>query len=153
MKHLALILATSVLAFAIGCRRESTTSQAARLALPAGDAIAGKKAFVEMRCWSCHDIYGGDMPKPDVTPPVPVYLGGNAIDPPDELYVLRAVVSPSHELASGWGTAGVARDDGASRMSDYSRAMTARQLFDVVAFVRSRYGPEADAAIKRQSGN
>jgi hypothetical protein len=117
---------------------------------PPGDPIAGKKVFQEMRCWACHEIYGSDMPKPVATPPVPVYLGGNAIPAPNELYLLRAVVTPSHQLAPGWSREAIAVGD-RSRMGDFSDAMTARQLFDVIAFLRSRYGENAEKAVRQQA--
>lgn len=145
-----LVLATLILALS-ACRREEASPRRVTDMLPEGDPIAGKKVFQEMRCWSCHEIYGGDMPRPVASPPVPVYLGGNAIPAPDELHLLRAVAAPSHELASGWGREGVVAN-GDSRMADYSQVMTARQLFDVIAFLRSRYGEGAEAAVRRQSG-
>jgi hypothetical protein len=36
-------------------------------------------------------------------------------------------------------------------MGDYGGVMTAKQLFDVIAFVKSRYGAAAEANVKRQT--
>jgi hypothetical protein len=147
----ALIFATLVLALAAGCRKENTSARRVTDVLPAGDPIAGKKAFQEMRCWSCHEIYGDDMPRPVASPPMPVYLGGNAVAPPDEIHLLQEIVAPSHELAPGWDRQAIT-SNGGSRMGEYSQIMTVRQLFDIIAFLRSRYGEGAEAAVRSQAG-
>ncbi|HUP48965.1 MAG TPA: c-type cytochrome [Thermoanaerobaculia bacterium] len=131
-----LILACCLLALTAGCRQPEPPAGSREL--PPGDAAAGKQVFMEMRCWACHEIYGGDMPQPVASPAVPVYLGGNQIAAPDDLYLLRAIVEPSHELAPGWDEEMMTRE-GRSRMGDYGEAMTARQLFDLIAFLKSRY--------------
>ncbi len=151
MRRTLWIAATCILAFIMGCRQERPSPALAKSTFPAGNPIAGKKVFLEMRCWTCHEIYGRDMPAPVVKPAVPVYLGGNAIAPPDEVYLLEAIVAPSHELAPGWGREGLV-SGGQSRMSDYAQVMTARQLFDLIAFLRSRYGARAEAAVRQQAG-
>lgn len=149
------LIAALLLGMAACARQEEAApaanpvSNMSRTLQPAGDPVAGRQAFQELRCWSCHEIYGGDMPKPVARPPVPVYLGGNAIQAPDDLYILQAIIEPSHQLAPGWGTEGV-QSGTRSRMGDYSRVMTVRQLIDVIAFVKSRYGRKAEAAAPGQ---
>jgi cytochrome c2 len=107
--------------------------------LPPGDPAAGRKAFLDLKCWSCHEIYGGDMPKPVATPKMPVYLGGNAITAPPDIELLNAIVDPSHTIAPGWDPA-LTKSGSGSRMGDYAGVMTARQLFDLIAFLETRYG-------------
>lgn len=143
----------SLLVLSVSCRdakvEQQQTPRPQPATLPAGDPVAGKQAFVEMRCWSCHEVYGGDMPQPVAEPRMPVYIGGNVRSEPDDLYLLRAIAAPSHELAKGWGTEGV-QSGTLSRMGDYSRVMTVRQLLDVIAFIKSRYGAGAEEAVRRQ---
>ena len=110
-------------------------------ALPEGDVARGREVFREMRCWACHEVFGGDMPKPTASPAVPAYLGGNQLPPPDPAYLITAIINPSHELAPGWAEEQMTTTAGASRMHGYGDALTARQLFDLVSFLRSRYGP------------
>ena len=76
MRFAAVTLLSTILALNAGCRQEVPASPppAPRAGLPEGDPVAGKAVFMEMRCWSCHEIPGGDMPKPVASPPVPVYL-------------------------------------------------------------------------------
>lgn len=124
---------------AAACRYQQ--AEALPREVPAGNALAGKEAFLELRCWSCHEIEGTDMPKPVAAPIMPVFLGGNARPAPDDLYLLQAIVNPSHELAPGWGTDTNIRSENLSRMGDYSEVMSARQLFDLIAFLKSRYAP------------
>ncbi|HUP47884.1 MAG TPA: c-type cytochrome [Thermoanaerobaculia bacterium] len=130
----------------LGCRGERGASPAERQMLPAGDPIAGKEVFVKMHCGDCHEIYGSDLPPPTIDPPVPAYLGGNQLAAPDEGYLVTAILDPSHEIAPGWMEELMTTPEGASRMPEYGDAMTARELVDLVAFLRSRYGPDAPAA-------
>ena len=136
MRHALLsAMFLSLVVAATACRKQEP--QAQPHALPSGDGTAGRQAFLDLRCWSCHEIEGGDMPKPVATPAVPVFLGGNARSAPDDLYLLQAIVNPSHELAPGWGTENV-QSGNVSRMGDYSQVMTVRQLLDLIAFLKSR---------------
>jgi L-cysteine S-thiosulfotransferase len=107
--------------------------------LPQGDPAAGRQAFLDLRCWSCHEIYGDDMPPPVATPKMPAYLGGNAISAPPDAELLRSIMDPSHTIAPAWDPA-LMKSGGGSRMGDLSGAMTAKQLFDVIAFLKTRYG-------------
>jgi mono/diheme cytochrome c family protein len=77
------LVCASLLTFA--CARKAETEKVAAPALPEGDPQAGKVAFQDLRCWACHEIYGGDMPKPVAQPPMPVYLGGNQIEAPSDI--------------------------------------------------------------------
>jgi hypothetical protein len=79
------------------------------------------------------------MPKPVASPTMPVYLGGNEIPPPPDLELMRSIVDPSHKLTEDWGRDELTRAGGRSRMGDYSQAMSARELFDLIAFLKSRY--------------
>ena len=135
MRRALLIL---LMILAAGCSKRQRQAESFT-PLPLGDHADGRKAFLDLKCWSCHEIYGGDMPRPVATPKMPVYLGGNAISAPPDIDLLNSIVDPSHTIAPGWDPALTTSGTG-SRMGDYSSAMTARQLFDLIAFLKTRYG-------------
>ena len=122
---------------ATGCAKEHRQLQTTPL--PQGEPTAGRQAFMDLRCWSCHEIYGDDMPKPVAAPTMPVYLGGNAVSAPSDSELLNAIMDPSHTITPGWDPS-LTKSGSGSRMGDFSGAMTAKQLFDVIAFLKTRYG-------------
>ena len=105
--------------------------------LPPGDPAAGRQAFVELRCWACHGVAGdAEMPKPNVSPPAPTLDAdaGRVVSGA----IATSIVIPSHAISSKKGPW---REDELSPMGDYTDAMTARQLIDLVAFIKSLANP------------
>jgi hypothetical protein len=132
---IAIAMLISVLA-EIGCvsRRKS----AAGLRLPDGDIQAGQAAFVELKCNTCHEVAGLDLPGPFADPPVPVVLGGDRLAEWTDGELVTAIANPSHGVPHG-RRAALVRSGDLSRMGDFSEAMTVRQLIDIVSFLHSRY--------------
>lgn len=103
--------------------------------LPAGDADAGKAAFLEMQCYSCHNVPGSDLPAartsggigPDL---VPAY--GRL---PREF--LAESIIDSHRYISGRLEKYVGLDKVSSRMGDYSSIMSVRQLLDITEYLHT----------------
>ena len=94
--------------------------------LAQGDAAAGRRAFIDLQCIDCHRVAADpDLP-----------MGRRAIAGPLLAHLDRY---SAHELA----TRITSRDTGASQelfdrtMKDYAQPMTARQLVDIVAYLRS----------------
>ena len=106
--------------------------------LPPGDAERGRAILMELKCHSCHRVYGGGFPEPTVTPPVPVVLGGPVPHVRTDGELVTSIVNPSHRLAAGYKREEIVRD-GRSRMADYTQTMTVAQLIDLVAFLQTRY--------------
>ena len=119
-----------------GCGRDSSPPVA--IYVPDGDVARGRAAFIALQCNACHTVAGIEMPPPVADPPVGVALGGEVARPPTKGELYTAIIQPSHELASGYAVAR-AKGGGVSRMGDYSETLTVRQLFDLVAFLQSRY--------------
>ncbi len=113
-----------------------------RVRLPHGDAGAGRAAFVELKCSSCHEVEGEDFPPPMANPPVP-RLGGAVYGVhmvPTDVELFTAIMDPSHRIKTGEkGTRSTAEDSNESRMGDYTRTMTVRQLMDIVAYLHSAH--------------
>jgi len=120
----------------------------ASVLLPPGDALRGESTFRELRCWSCHEVPGTDLPAPHAQPPVHVPLG-TWDEPPTDGQLVTSIVNPSHEMAPGFREE-AERADGLSRMGSFAHAMTVQQLLDLVAFLRDRpVSPGVEASARR----
>ncbi|MGD8396021.1 MAG: c-type cytochrome [Candidatus Eiseniibacteriota bacterium] len=135
------LAAASLLTCATGPGRE--TYEVATVTWPHGDPVAGREAFVELGCTSCHAVsWESELPAPVAAVDAPALGRALATQPMGS--VATSIVLPSH-----WVTPQVRHtdEDGLSPMGDFTRAMTVRQLIDVVAYVRSGGGDAvADAA-------
>jgi hypothetical protein len=112
-------------------------SEAITLTVPAGNAQAGRQAFLDLRCTACHAVPS----EPKFPPPVSANPGppiGARIAGRDMSYLATAIVSPSHTFSVDTPLpvrehlAGVL-----SPMGDFSQVMTVRQLVDLQAYLRS----------------
>lgn len=106
--------------------------------LPEGDPVKGRAVFVELRCHSCHEVTGLDLPKPVAEPAIPVKLGGVVPTYRTDGDLVTAIINPSHRITGGRDNRLVTSGE-LSRMGDFGEVMTIRQLVDVVAFLQSRY--------------
>jgi sulfur-oxidizing protein SoxX len=123
-------------ALLVACQADPKSPAGFRL--PPGDPEKGRVAFSELRCHTCHRVYGGGFPEPTIEPPVPVLLGGPVPHVRTDGDLVTAIVNPSHRLAAGYKKDDVVRD-GHSRMADYTNTMTVAQLIDLVAFLQAQY--------------
>src|SRR5690606_15234501 len=114
--------------------------------LPEGDPEAGRVAFEQMQCYTCHVVEGEDFPTPTADPPVPVVLG-SPDNPHSREYLAESIIAPSHRFARPRPEIIASeppiyvqreyeniRENSQSRMGDYSEAMTVRQWLDIVAY-------------------
>lgn len=107
-----------------------------RFSLPAGDAAAGRKVFVDFKCFACHAVKGEQFPlEPGQTATAGPDLTGMAQHHPTA-YLVEAIVNPSAVLVEGPGYIG---GDGRSIMPP-TPAMTLAQLTDLVAYLRGAGG-------------
>jgi mono/diheme cytochrome c family protein len=107
--------------------------------IPPGDAAEGRKAFVALECFACHEVKGEDFPSASKTPrgAGPALTGMGAHHPPE--YFAESIVNPNRVIITGSGYTG---PDGRSKMPSYADTMTIQQLIDVVAYLRSLTGGE-----------
>jgi mono/diheme cytochrome c family protein len=104
-----------------------------------GDVDAGRRAFVDLGCQSCHRVEGLSSSAPDETRgPDLTGMGGHH---PEE-YFVESIVNPDAVLVEGPGWIG---PDGRSTMPTYPD-VTVRQLDDLVAFLKSLRSGGADMA-------
>lgn len=116
--------------------------------LPDGDPVAGKHTFVELGCTQCHRVFAvSGLPEPTVAPPVKM-LGGAYEPAPTDADLMTSIITPSEDIARAYpGQVHTFPGSDASRMHDYSRDMTVRQLIDVIEFLHGRYRPRGSAEI------
>ena len=116
-----------------------------RFTLPPGDPAAGRRAFVELKCYACHAIRGEQFPlKPGESATAGPELTGMGGQHPAE-YLAESVINPNAVLVEGPGWIG---GDGRSIMPPY-RDMTVGQLIDLVAYLKTLTGQEAEQAPAR----
>jgi hypothetical protein len=107
--------------------------------LPQGDALQGRKAFVDLRCHACHEIEGLEFPTPIVAASR-VLLGGQTARIKTYGDLLTSIANPSHRLARGYPPEAVALD-GVALMTliRLNEVMTVQQLVDLAAFLQAEY--------------
>jgi len=110
-----------------------------KFAIPRGDAAEGRRVFVAMECFACHDVKGEAFPHdskrardagPDLT--------GMGLHHPPE-YFAESIINPNRVIVMGSGYTG---PDHLSKMPSYADTMTVKQLIDMVAYLRSLTGGE-----------
>jgi hypothetical protein len=136
MRYRSALILVAVALLAVGCtpRQKSATG----FRLPDGDPAAGRDAFLALKCNTCHEVAGIDLPGPFADPIVPVRLGGDVPFGRTDGELVTAIVNPSHRIATGHPTS-LVQTGTHSRMGDFGEAMTVRQLIDIVAFLHQQY--------------
>ena len=128
-------LAAVLGAFAAGCYDDPMSQRG--FSLPAGDAGAGREAFLYMQCHQCHTIVNESLPPLPGAEPY-VELGGKVTRVKSYGELVTAIINPSHDLAKGY-EAEVVSEDGESNMYNYNGYMTVQELIDIVAFLQPHY--------------
>ena len=102
--------------------------------LPKGEVPAGRQAFQDLKCYTCHRVKGesgfpvpiAEMRGPDLNALLQLQ---------DTSDIAASIIAPSHSLSIRTSEAAKAQlsKQAASPMGDFSRVMTVRQLADVLA--------------------
>lgn len=108
-----------------------------RFALPLGEPKAGREVFVKLECFKCHEVKGEPFPSmarqgADVGPDL---TGMGSHHPPE--YFAESILNPNVVIVTGPGYTG---PDGLSIMPDYRESLTASELIDLVAYLKSLTG-------------
>ena len=143
MHNLRAVVGCALIVATIGCTAERKSASGFRL--PDGDSERGRAVFAEMRCYTCHDVYGHDeFPAPTAEPSVPVTVGGRFARVPGDGDLVTAIIHPSHKISSRYAHAMVTTA-GSSRMGDFTESMSVRELVDLVAFLHTVYERDESA--------
>lgn len=114
---------------------QSEGAAAAELAIkmPQGDPQMGKVSFKEMKCLQCHQVLGeGGEDVKNVGPELSDIGSLQSTE-----YLMESILSPNALIVKGEGYVG---EDGLSKMPEYHDTMTLRQLFDIVAYMKTLQG-------------
>ena len=107
-----------------------------RFVLPAGTVAAGERVFMKMECYSCHTVAGKRLGDPTQNPGGigPDLTAAHARLPRE--YLAESVVNFGRYVAHGHYKRSYMAADGTSRMGDYNDLLTARDVIDLVEFLK-----------------
>jgi mono/diheme cytochrome c family protein len=110
-----------------------------RFTMLPGDPTAGRRVFVDFKCYACHAVKGEQFPLPpgETATAGPELTGMGGHHPVE--YLAESVINPNAVLVDSPGFIG---GDGRSIMPTYPD-MTLGQLADVVAYLASLTAPDA----------
>jgi len=100
---------------------------------PVGDAMKGREVFRRLECFTCHAVDGERFPRP--SKPGPALTGVGRHHPPG--YLLESIMNPNAVIVEAPGYTGA---DGRSTMPDYRDSLSAGDLIDLVAYLKSLGG-------------
>jgi mono/diheme cytochrome c family protein len=100
--------------------------------LASGNAEAGRQAYLDLKCNSCHTIAGEPAGARPPRLPGPQLGKLQAQQSPGQ--IADSIAAPSHVISQKRGPWSGALE---SPMGDYTHVMTVRQLMDLVAYIRS----------------
>lgn len=133
-----LLILSCLVALLAGCGAYDARS-ARGFRLPDGNADAGRAAFVQLRCHTCHTVAGIDA-KFEGTGAATVPLGGNTLRVRTYGDLVTSIINPSHRIPRG-DAANQLAPGGVSLMEigQLNDTLTVRQLIDLVAFLQTTY--------------
>ena len=131
------VAGVALLLVAVGC--EAPVNSGRGFSLPEGDPDRGKQAFVDLKCYTCHEVRGvNDLPEPGDTVEAPVLVGGQVARVKTYGDLVTAIIHPSHQLTEDlqgrWE-----EQSGMSPMPEFNDSMTVRQMTDLVTFLQPSY--------------
>lgn len=135
---LSIILLTASTSF--GQEPPAAEHEAVSIVLPKGDPAAGRAAFVELKCTTCHPVAGDRvLPAPSSGSQGPKLNTDLASDVGQ---LATSIVAPSHIISSRISDTVKSQMSGMlSPMGDFSDVMTVRQLADLVAYIKEDFPP------------
>jgi hypothetical protein len=129
-KSIALLFLVSALA---ACSPESPFG----FRLPDGDAAAGRQAFLDLRCNSCHEVSGVAIEYREGL--AHVRLGGQTTRVKTYGELVTSIINPSHRIAPLNRDAVLPGGESIMSAAYLNEVMTVQQLVDLVAFLQSTY--------------
>jgi cytochrome c2 len=105
-----------------------------QFSLPAGDAEAGKAAFVKMDCTACHHVPDSSLPRPRTSGGVGPDLGAGYARLPRE-YLAESIIN-RHKYIAGTLEKQTGQQTVSSRMADYNGILSVRDLIDIIEFLK-----------------
>ena len=97
---------------------------------PTGDPSRGREVFKRLECFACHAVAGERFPRPSRPGPALTAVGEHH----PAGYLLESIMNPDAIVVDGPGYTG---PDGRSIMPDYRDSLSARELIDLVAYLKT----------------
>ena len=152
IRFAVLLIASGILSL-VSCSKQEKQKETMEMAghgmaadwkftLPAGDAAAGRKVFVEVECYKCHEVKGETFPAvAEKEKGVGSELSQMAGMHPVEFFA-ESIINPNAVIDPKGKELGYLGEDGKSKMPDYSDVLTAKQVTDLAAYLASLKGSE-----------
>ncbi|MBP9865540.1 MAG: cytochrome c [Candidatus Omnitrophica bacterium] len=115
--------------------RDEGLEPAKYLFIPQGNAAEGKKAFIQLKCNSCHQTADHVSPTPPVAAKIGPTFGITQAEYPAG-WIANSIISPSHTIAID--SDGQSEGGKLSRMPDFTDIMTVHQLIDIIAYIQAQ---------------
>jgi sulfur-oxidizing protein SoxX len=134
MRYITITSITLLIAGSLACG--TSHKSASGFHFPDGDAERGKVAFIDLKCYNCHQVAGVEMPPSEISKPI--VLGGITPFVKTDGQFVTAIVDPSHRFGSRYAKL----PDGSVKLSRMARCggvATVSQLVDLVTFLQSQY--------------
>jgi mono/diheme cytochrome c family protein len=117
-----------------------------KFTLPPGDSVEGKKLFLELECYKCHQIKGESLPTVDgadaaAGPELSQMAGMHPLE-----FFAESVVNPNAVIDAEDQKRGYLGSDGKSKMPDYSDLLTVKQLADLATYLSAVKGAQKHSA-------
>jgi mono/diheme cytochrome c family protein len=104
--------------------------------LSPGEAVEGRKVFVEFECYKCHEIKGEEFPSLSRDDKgLGPELSQMARHPLE--FLVESIVNPNAVLEPADKDKGYVGEDGKSKMPNFNEVLTVKQVTDLAAYLKS----------------
>lgn len=155
MKRAVSFIFTFILAgfFFLSCAREKRGSEGAqqqsgehgmpagwKFTLPKGDVSEGRKIFVELECYKCHEVKGEHFPavakeERGAGPELSQMAGMHPVE-----FFAESIINPNAVIDPEDKEKGYVGEDGKSKMPDYNDLLTLKQVTDLATYLSALKG-------------
>ena len=153
--HRIMVLAVVMIVFFTSCSKDRQEKEVShqemsvhgmtsdwKFTLPQGDPVAGRKIFVDVECYKCHEVKGEKFPdvlegEKGIGPELSEMAG---MHPPE--FFPESIINPNAVMDPDAKKLGYVGEDGKSKMPDYNSVLTVKQVADLAAYIASLKGPK-----------
>lgn len=140
MKYCRVLFAIVTLSVLAACVYDPNTRRDFDFPIERGDIEEGQLAFTDLGCHQCHSVAGTRLPEYPFPSPVQFQLGGPTSSVRSYAELMTSVMNPNYHISSEFRAQqrlmGEVPLD--SPMPNFDH-MSLAQLFDIVAFLDSKY--------------
>jgi mono/diheme cytochrome c family protein len=111
-----------------------------KLTVSKGSPAEGRKLFVEMECYKCHEVKGEKFPGvAENEKGIGPELSQMARMHPPEFFA-ESIINPNAVIDPDAKKLGYVGEDGKSKMPDYNSVLTIKQVADLASYIASLKG-------------